>query len=163
MQPLVDPVGAERDDALEAGPGGRPRTAPSAPRMLSCAGVGSLRPAARRAAGPGRRRGCSGRCRSGKGAEGDGAGARRVEPVVAVLPPQAHDAEHGPVPLLGGAGGSAGCGPRAGRSRDRPSRPSGGGATASTRRGRGGHSACARRRWTAARRSGAGGRSHADP
>ena len=38
---------------------------------------------------------------AGAEGEGAGAGARRVEPVVAVLPPQAHDAEHGPVALLG--------------------------------------------------------------
>ena len=34
------------------------------------------------------------------GAEGDGAGARGVEPGVAVLPPQPHESEHGLVPLL---------------------------------------------------------------
>ena len=33
-------------------------------------------------------------------AEGDGTGAGGVEPVVAVLPPQPHDPEHGPVSLL---------------------------------------------------------------
>ena len=96
-------------------------------------------------------------------AEGQGAGARGLEPGVAVLPPQPHDAEHGLVALLrvGAAFEDAGD--------ERPGRRAGllGLADEPRRRPLGVRAVGARhvpgRHGTAARRSGAGARSRGGP